>query len=84
MSSDIDSDLRSLVKRTCHTPLLVAGQFVALYDKDIGLAMRKTVATIPEMLLALEFAVRTLQMANAYLRTQIRRQDPDLPPASRL
>jgi hypothetical protein len=63
--------LRSLVNETCHTPLLIAGQFVAVYEHQIALGMRKTIATETEMLLALEHQIRLLQAANTYLRTRL-------------
>lgn len=63
--------LRALVRRTCHTPLFVAGQFVAITESLIAPGMRATIATEPELLLALEMTIRTLQQANAYLRSQL-------------
>lgn len=63
--------LRSLVKRTCHTPLLVAGSFVSVFEHDKTMGHRKMIATAEEMLLALEHEIRTLKLANTYLRTQL-------------
>jgi hypothetical protein len=60
------AELRSLVKRTCHAPLLVAGQFVPVYEEDRGLAMREKIATAEEMLKALAFEHEMLDMANEY------------------
>jgi len=68
--------LRVLVKRTCHTPLLVAGRFVAIFEHDKELVHRSTIATEAEMLLALEHEIRTLQLANVHLRTQLK--DPSV------
>jgi hypothetical protein len=67
----VTDDLRALVKRTCHTPLLVAGQFVAINENELAPSLRHTVATEAEMLLALEHTIRSLQQANVYLRTQL-------------
>lgn len=63
--------LRALVRRTCQTPLLCAGMFVAVDETQLAEMNRRTVATPDELLRALEYQIRTLQMANAYLLTQV-------------
>lgn len=68
---EIVDKLRSLVRRTCHTPLLCKGMFVAVDDTQLAELTRRTIATPEELLRALELNIRHLQMANAYLLTQI-------------
>lgn len=72
------AELRALVKRTCHTPLLIKGMFVAIDEEEriaedaTGLGYREQIAVAEEMLAALAFRNETLDMANEYLRKQQR------------
>lgn len=68
--------LRDLVRETCHTPILVAGQFVAVdsFEAANKSGLRKEIATYDEMLRALELHVCMLKSANAYLQTQLPRK----------
>lgn len=63
--------LRALVRRTCHTPIMCAGRFVAVDETQLAELTRRTIATPHELLNALEHQMRFLQLANAYLQTQI-------------
>lgn len=68
----LEDNLRALVRATCRTPLLTS-QSIAVDALQLATTshLRRTIATPHELITALEYQIRTLQMANAYLRTQL-------------
>jgi hypothetical protein len=76
----LTTQLRALVRETCHTPLM-HGSFIAVdeqqlreYDAKSGTFLRRTVATPDELITALRGQIGLVNMANGYLR-QLRTEE---------
>jgi hypothetical protein len=74
--TDIEANLRALVRKHCEGPILVAGQFVCVDEMQRSPVTRREIATVPELIGALEFRLSVLTMANAYLRQTKDRRHP--------
>jgi hypothetical protein len=75
MPNDVITQLRALVRETCHTPLL-HGAFIAVdeqqlreYDAKSGTFLRRTIATPDELIIALRAEIGFVHFANGYLRS---------------
>jgi len=70
----IDTLLRELVGRTCTTPLLIGGMFVAFEEAQLkcsGPGLRREIATREELVRAIGTELDTVKLANQHLRDRL-------------